>query len=167
MKALLILTLAAATGCASAIPDVQLRGDRQELSALVGRWSGEYAGGRAGTRQGTIFFELEAAVDHAHGDVLMTPDIDDQPYVRHPFGASPGDRDMKQPVRFLSIRFVALRDGTVTGALDPYWDPDRRDRATSIFRGRLDGDTIQGTYVTRYASGAESTTGRWVVRRSD
>jgi hypothetical protein len=161
-----VLLALAAVGCSSAIPPVRVYGEPRELSDLLGRWAGEYVGDRVDTRRGSVFFELEEGSDHAHGDVLMTPEGQDRPFTRHPVGAPAGDPDMRRPVEFLSIRFVALDDGTVTGALDPYWDPDRRDQATTTFRGRLDGDTMRGTYVTRFLKGGENVTGTWTAKRS-
>jgi hypothetical protein len=158
--ALVVLTTGAA--CASAIPPVRLYGSPADLERLVGRWSGEYAGGRAGTRQGSIFFELAAGEDHAHGDVLMIPDDADHPFGPERGGSIAGDHRAAQ---YLSIRFVETEDGTIRGTLDPYWDPDRRCQASSTFRGRAVGDTVHGTFVTTYRDGTVDTTGTWSVRR--
>lgn len=153
-----------AVGCASAIPPVRIYGDQRELGALVGRWSGEYVGDRIGTRRGSVFFELLRGDDHAHGDVTMIPEGGDEPYTRHEPGAVPVGVD-QQTARFLSIRFVEVGDGIVSGTLDPYWDPDRRTQASSTFRGRITDNVIEGTYVTTYRSGDPEVTGRWSVHR--
>ena len=65
----------------------------------------------------------------------------------------------------LSIRFVAAERGEVSGALDPYFDPDCRCKALTRFRGRQRGDVIEGTY-TLYAEGSPVPVhGTWTVRR--
>jgi hypothetical protein len=156
--------LAAAVGCASAIPPVRMYGDERELGALVGRWSGDYVGDRIGTRRGSVFFELLRGEDHAHGDVTMIPEGGDQPYTRYEPGTAPVGVE-QQGVRFLSIRFIEVGDGIVSGTLDPYWDPDRRTQASSTFRGRVTDNVIEGTYVTTYRNGDPEVTGRWIVRR--
>jgi hypothetical protein len=65
----------------------------------------------------------------------------------------------------LSIRFVAAERGEVSGALDPYIDPDCRRKALTRFRGRQRGDLIEGTY-TLYTEGSPTPVhGIWQVRR--
>jgi hypothetical protein len=94
----------------------------------------------------------------------MTPEGSSTPFQRHQ-GYEMGARPDDGRPQVLTIRFVRAEDGGVTGALDPYWDPDRGSQATTIFRGRLIDDTIEGTFTTRYASGMTDTAGRWRVMR--
>ena len=54
----------------------------------------------------------------------------------------------------------------LSGVVAPYWDPDRRSRASATFSGQLTGDTIEGTFTTTYANGDPQTGGRWHVRRT-
>jgi len=163
----LVMTAAvvSSVGCHYMGPPVRVYGTPADLEALVGEWSGEYIGDRLHGRNGTIFFTLAAGQENAYGDVLMTPERS-EPYKRYageqPFTqmGEPFPRD-----QVLTIRFVRAMDATVTGRLEPYWDPERRSEATSVFTGRLQDHRIEGTFVTSYASGAESTGGRWLVTR--
>lgn len=153
-------------GCTFVAPAVPVQGTPAALELLSGEWWGEYVGDREHDRRGTIAFKLIAGEDHAHGDVLMVPRDTVRPY--EPYRDDESGRRTAEPVsasRVLSIRFVAAGDGFVRGALDPYWDPDRRTEATATFRGRLRGDTIEGTFTTTYADGTPATGGRWTVAR--
>jgi hypothetical protein len=162
---LVLIPAVLAVGCHYKGPPVQVYGTPADLEALVGEWSGEYVGTRLHGRNGSIFFTLAAGTDNAHGDVLMTPERA-EPYKRYP-GEQPfaqtGEPFPRDQV--LTIRFVRAMDGSITGRLEPYWDPDRRSQATSVFTGRLQGNRIEGTFTTSYASGEESTGGRWSVTR--
>jgi hypothetical protein len=165
MGLLVLMPALLAAGCHYLGPPVRLYGTAADLEALVGEWSGEYVGTRQHGRNGSIFFTLAAGEENARGDVLMTPERS-EPYRRYsgeqPFvqTGEPFPRD-----QVLTIRFVRANDGSITGRLEPYWDPDRRSEATSVFTGSLDGDRIEGTFTTTYASGAETTGGRWSVTR--
>src|SRR5688572_1345248 len=67
---LLVLTMTIA--CASLPDPVPVFGDIDDVSALVGEWSGEYDAGSTG-RSGSIVFDLRSVTDTAHGDVMMIP----------------------------------------------------------------------------------------------
>ena len=66
----------------------------------------------------------------------------------------------------LTIRFVRADDGRLTGALTPYWDPDRRCLATATFRGVVDGRVMDGTFRSTCDAGGPTYTGRWTMRRT-
>jgi len=154
---------AAVTACGFHAPPVRVQGTASMLEQLAGEWWGEYTGDRLHGRNGSIAFKLVAGEDHAHGDVLMTPRGADRPYGR---GPGEGASSPMGASNVLTIRFVTAIDGTITGALDPYWDPERGTEATATFRGRVSGDdTIEGTFITAYADGQPSTGGRWKATR--
>jgi hypothetical protein len=104
---------------------------------------------------------------HAHGDVLMTPYGFDRAYERYRDG-DPGAnrRDTAHASSVLTIRFVTVEEDTVRGVLDSYWDSDRFTEASTTFLGRVKDDVIEGTFTTRYATGAADTSGRWKVVRA-
>lgn len=134
-----------------------------EFQALVGEWDGTYTSRDTG-RSGSIWFKLIAREDHAHGDVLMTPRGHMEPYYRYPpNGWLPGERPA-DVTQILTIQFVHASAGTVDGRLEPYWDPDCRCQAVTTFRGRLDGDRLEGTFDTRLGNTGEAN-GRWIARR--
>jgi hypothetical protein len=148
-------------GCAYNPPPVALEGRPADLEALAGEWAGEYHGAKG--RSGSIAFKLVAGEDHAHGDVVMIPLGTGHPIEawRHP-GAAANPPELPE---VLSIRFVAADRGEVTGALDPYFDPDCRCKALTRFRGRQHGDVVEGTY-TLYTEGSPvPANGTWKVRR--
>jgi hypothetical protein len=64
----------------------------------------------------------------------------------------------------LTIRFVRVERGHVSGTLDPYAEPQTGARLLTTFSGELNGNSITGTYTTRLPSG-ETQTGRWSVQR--
>jgi hypothetical protein len=162
-------TLLPAGGCGYVAPEVQVQGPVQDLDRLAGEWQGEYVGDPAHGRRGSISFKLVAGEGHAHGDVLMIPAGQTAPYGRRPgrvdADTPPVERTERAPDPILTIRLVLANGRTVTGVLDPYWDPDRSTEATTTFQGVLTDDTIQGTFTTAYASGAARTAGTWTVKR--
>jgi hypothetical protein len=160
------LLLMGAAACATA-PPIPVKASRADIESLAGEWDGTYSSRDTG-RSGSIWFKLIAGEDHAHGDVLMIPVGRLEPYYRHPpdgrwpVGEGPG------ATRVLTIRIAQLSVSLLDGRLDPYWDPDCHCEAVTVFRGRLSGDTLQGTFNTRLDFGRQAS-GRWVAhrRRSD
>ena len=150
--------LASSLGCATAGPPIPVTASRAEFESLVGEWDGTYSSRDTG-RSGSIWFKLIAGEDHAHGDVLMTAKDRQMAYARNRpdarSGARPGDTR-----QVLGIRFVRAANGMVDGRLDPYWDPDCECEARTIFRGRVLENRLEGTFITRLASGLEAT-GVW------
>jgi hypothetical protein len=65
----------------------------------------------------------------------------------------------------LTINFVRVRGGRVSGTLAPYADPETDTRLVTTFDGRLSGDTIAGSYTTRGGSTGDSQSGQWAVTR--
>jgi len=155
------------SNCAFVAPRVEVLGTPRGLARLSGEWWGEYIGDRDHARHGSIAFKLVAGEDHAHGDVLMIPDGDSQPYGRYQRNEpSTPLYEVAERSRVLEIQFVMVTQDTVSGVLGPYWDPDRQTEASAMFRGRLADGTIEGTFTTSYASGAARTGGRWKVWRA-
>jgi hypothetical protein len=148
-------------GCSSTPAAVPIEGAPAELSALAGRWEGEYDSPATG-RLGSIVFDLTAGEDHAHGDVLMIPSGSTTPYGRVPRTggepASPGPTS-----QLLTIRFVKAEAGKVSGTLDPYWDPSCSCEVTTTFVGEVRGDAISGTFSSTRNAGRVF--GTWKVTR--
>ncbi|MGH7547964.1 MAG: hypothetical protein ACREMM_07310 [Gemmatimonadales bacterium] len=65
----------------------------------------------------------------------------------------------------LTINFVRVTGGRVSGTLAPYADPETGAKRFTRFEGRLDGDSIEGSYTTTAADSASSQTGQWKVSR--
>lgn len=156
---LLPLTLGA---CAASRSPVPLVGAATDVSALAGEWVGDYSSVESG-RSGSISFTLKAATDSAFGDVVMIPAGLGRPL--QPWrGDNVTGMGQVAPATVLTIRFVRVEAGHVSGTLDPYADPQNGQRLLTTFTGELKGNTITGSYTTRLPSG-DTQTGRWSVQR--
>ncbi|HEV2291470.1 MAG TPA: hypothetical protein VGR60_06505 [Gemmatimonadales bacterium] len=158
------LSLLALAACGTRNPPVAVAGPVREIAALVGDWDGTYASPVTG-RTGTISFTLAAGGDSAFGAVTMIPTG-----LGHPLRPwqSPNPTGVQaRSAELLTIRFVRLTAGRVRGALLPYADPETGAPAHTRFEGTVVGDTVEGTFTTRYdGSSPSSPTGTWrVVRR--
>jgi len=164
MRSRVVVFLLAAVACSSRpTTPVPMVGAPADLSALAGEWDGTYEADH-GPRQGSIDFHLRAGSDTALGDVLMIPrgwDRPVEPWERT--GAAPRDARVPRP---LTIRFVRVTGGEISGELDRYRDPECGCLLKTIFRGSLRGDTLSGRYESRHEGGEPPATGRWrAVRR--
>ena len=173
MRALVKITFATlaavalTAGCSYVSPPIRLDGRGAEIQAMAGEWSGDYNVDGRFARHGSIWFKLAAGEDHAHGNVLMIPQGFSRPYERYHGGspAMPGTW-VPRPAEGLTIRFVRVGDGLVSGMLEPYWDPDRECPAETTFRGQFTGrNTITGTFRSTYSKAVLPTIGRWRVTR--
>lgn len=162
MKHIPVLALLAVLACQSIPETVPLVGSPTDVSSLVGEWSGEYDGGASG-RSGSIVFVLRSATDTAHGDVLMIPRaLRDQATAE----ARHGQLQLRSN-QVLRIAFIRIASGDISGTLDPYTDPDCNCTVQTTFTGRLTGNTIEGTFVTRGSQLPREHTGRWRVTRKE
>jgi hypothetical protein len=151
------------SGCARARPDpVPLAGDPVEMNKLAGSWSGEYSGVESG-RSGSILFTLRADADTAYGDVVMTA----KPSAVRARDAATGTgaTAQGQAAQTLSISFVRVADGGVSGRLAPYLDPSLGVTVQTTFIGRfVTPDRLEGTFTTT-GPGNTVHQGRWRVNR--
>ena len=152
----------ALTACGASRSPVPLMGASTDVGALTGEWAGDYSSAESG-RSGSISFTLRAAGDSAFGDVVMIPSAWGRPLV--PWRGENVTGANQQPAStVLTIRFVRVEHGHVSGTLDPYADPQTGARLLTTFSGELNGNQITGTYTTRLTSG-DTQTGRWTVQR--
>jgi hypothetical protein len=160
------------TACAASHPPVPMVGAASDVSALVGEWSGDYSSAESG-RAGSVSFTLRAAADSAFGDVIMVPSGTGKPLVpwRPQDQTNPGAQvtrptgaNQSPQTSVLTIRFVRVESGHVSGTLAPYADPQSGARLLTTFTGELKGNSIAGSYSTLLPSG-ETQTGRWSVER--
>ncbi len=159
LPTLLVLAL---TACGASRAPVPLVGASTDVGALTGEWAGDYSSAESG-RSGSISFTLRAAGDSAFGDVVMIPSAWGRPLV--PWRGENATGANQQPAStVLTIRFVRVEHGHVSGTLDPYADPQTGARLLTTFSGELNGNQITGTYTTRLTSGGTQT-GRWTVQR--
>jgi len=163
-KTNVVLIAIAGLACASRpTAPVRVAGAQADITALAGSWLGDYEADNA-ARHGSIEFELKAGSDTVFGDVLMIPRGWDRP-VEPEGGAGAAQQAVKLP-QPLTIRFVRVSQGEVSGELDRYRDPDCGCLLRTVFLGRLQGDTLSGLYESYHQDGGPPTTGRWkAVRR--
>ena len=153
-------------GCAFRSRPVPLQASPADWEKLDGQWRGEYSM-TGHDRHGLIAFDLKAGTHLAEGDVLMIPDRFAWPYRgRGDVGANPAEQKRPQDdSQLLSIRFVAAENGQISGAMDPYWDPDRACQARATFLGSVAGNTIEGSFISVCEDGVRTLRGRWKVER--
>ncbi len=156
--AMLVLTFAA---CRYQPSPVQLEGTASDIAALAGSWEGSYEGLESG-RSGSISFQVQAGKDSAFGDVLMQPrtggrlvaaDADSRTHAMHVANPS-----------LLHVTFVRIAGGQVEGALEPYLAPDCQCTVSTVFRGALKSNRIEGEFTTAGPMGLRQS-GRWTVQQ--
>jgi hypothetical protein len=152
LAGLVAATLAWACASKNPAPPVPVEGS--DVSALAGRWVGEYSSTETG-RTGSIVFELRKGDKVARGDVLMKPK-------EEAAGSSDPLRTMPQ---VLNISFVSASGGVLRGTMDAYRDPACDCQVQTTFVGRLSGNTIEGTFTTTPEGAHSITTGRWKMTR--
>ncbi len=164
--AIAILSLALLLiSCASSEPGpVQVIGAQEDLAILTGEWVGVYESGATG-RSGSITFHLTENPEGAHGDVLMVPKqtfvYDQERHAQGMISSSGGGG-----ARALSIEFVRISGGQISGKIASYPDPDLPDATLEThFTGRVDGEWIEGTFVTYSDRGVSPRRGTWRVHR--
>lgn len=152
----------ALSACGASRSPVPLVGPSADIKPLAGEWAGDYSSAESG-RSGSITFTLRAAGDSAFGDVVMVPAAWGQP-LRPWRDQNVAGANQPPASTVLTIHFVRVEHGHVSGTLDPYADPQTGVRLLTTFNGELNGNTIAGTYTTRLPSG-NTQTGRWTVQR--
>lgn len=164
MKAKLGWSLAlVGIACALNPPPVPVEGPSRDVSALVGEWTGEYHSVETG-RSGSIWFKLEAGRDTALGDVVMVP-VGAVASHNAPMGAEQHMAAARQS-QALTIRFVRVSGGLVTGTIDLYPSPDCECVLLTRFEGEQKGNRISGSFTIHH-SGHDSAPqkGTWWVER--
>lgn len=154
--------LAPVAGCRYPPTPVPLQASSADISALAGKWEGEYASNQTG-RTGSITFIVQAGKDTAYGVVLMIPAISNAPIIAADAPSGVHSRHSAQS-ELLRITLVRVRAGLVEGVLEPYIAPDCTCIVTTTFRGAIQGDAIRGDYLTTGEYGLRQT-GRWSVTR--
>lgn len=157
--------IASSAGCSLAMRPVPVSASHIQWEALGGEWRGTYEM-EAYDRHGTIAFKLVAIEERASGEVLMIPERTGWPYTQNrPVPGQPPDRAAPR-TELLTIRFVEAADGTLSGTMDPYWDPDRRCTAHASFSGVIDGDFVSGRVSSVCEDDVKVLRGRWRARRN-
>ena len=163
----LFLLAVLATSIATCTPapqaSVPLVGAARDVAALAGHWDGAYSSAQTG-RSGSISFTLVSQADSAFGDVVMIPRGFGRPLQAWTAGTPPVGAEPAHAT-VLTISFVQVTEGRVSGTLTPYADPETGVQLFTTFNGRQSGDVIAGTFTTRSAGSADAVTGEWNVMR--
>lgn len=163
-SSLLIGALFFMSACVPVTSKIRVFGPENAIAGLVGEWRGDYSGSELTGRKGTIEFTLRSVGDTAQGAVFMEheapPNVTSDLDPRLPAHAQ---TPLTTP---LFIRFVAVEGPEVVGVLESYRDPDCGCQLITTFRGRLQGDVIEGTFESN-GDGLHHLpqTGRWRVQR--
>lgn len=157
------LAVACSSTAQSPAPSIPVGGESRSISALVGRWEGNYTNPTYG-RTGTIVLDFVSGKE-ARGDILMIPAGST---ARVP---SPAETLRTMP-QVLQINFIQAEGDLLSGTVGPYEDPDSRCSAHTAFQGTLRDDTIAGTFRTECLDtkghpdpNVPATTGTWTVSR--
>jgi hypothetical protein len=142
---------------------VPLQATPGALEILAGEWVGEYESPALG-RRGRIEFTLKAGTDDAYGEVLMVPRGSKAAYQPSQYYEGQAQPYLPASER-LTIRFIRASNGSLTGMLDRYWDPDRTCFALTSFNGYAEEGIVRGTFRTTFECGAGEATGTWTAQR--
>src|SRR5438094_722114 len=113
-------------------PPVPLAGTARDVAALAGRWEGSYSSAVTG-RSGSISFTLSATGDSAFGDVIMIPHGLGRPLQALDRQGPTGAAGTQPQSAVLTISFVRVAGGRVTGRLAPYADPETGAQLSTTF----------------------------------
>ena len=128
---------------------------------LAGVWGGTY-GSRETGRSGTAYLALTADGDSAAAEVGMVP------RERIVAVRRSGEGWLWQgvaPAHVLTTRLVRSTRGAVGADLNPYRDPDCGCLWRTTFRGSVEGDTVEGTFVTEAEPPGHDAEGTWRAAR--
>jgi len=156
-----------ALACATKPTPVTVSGESAARASLAGKWVGEYSSPTTG-RTGSIVFNLSPSGDAANGDVVMVPRGYGkalQPYNTTGTVAATGVQTTTG-AQVLTIKLVRVSGDTVSGVMDAYRDPECDCPVETTFTGRINDDTIEGTFSTTGRQSAGQQTGTWRVKRS-
>ncbi len=155
--------LAVLCGCSAAPPPgVPVTSSSGGVRQLAGEWHGDFWSSQTG-RHGRIWFQLGAGADTATGQVLMYLRTPDQAVWRST--GPPAATANPVQTQWLSLRFVDVEGGSVSGAMDTYTDPQCDCAVRTTFIGRLDGKRLEGTYTTRGIAREYESGGHWSAER--
>ncbi len=159
---LLVILLLGTSGCAIIHPPVPVHGEPAFVALLDGEWEGFYTSDDTG-RSGGIFFDLVSDADSAVGEVVMyAPGRYD---ATNPSAREGRARYEATHSSVLTISFVRTEGRLVSGSLRPYTDPACGCTLSTTFVGEMDGDRIEGTFVSFSHEHSHTNRGTWEVIR--
>lgn len=151
-------------GCATApapVPEVKkVTGRVIDIAELSGSWLGQY-NSTVTKRSGVISLDLNESSGKAIGQVILTSKTPIKVSSSPKSITSPGTVKRTQE-KSLSIEFIAVQDGKVSGDVTPYTDPAFGEATVfTTFEGTLTGNRLEGTYTSRIGQDGHSYNGSW------
>lgn len=144
----LALAVLMSVGCAGGLGQVPVKGKSTEVVALVGDWAGEYQA-RDERRIGKIEFQLEMGRHTGNGKVFVGAD------------------DQGEGGLTVGMRTIEVAGDQIRGRVARYQDVMCECAVETEFTGRIDGNTISGTFTATYPDTAKTETGSWQMTRRD
>jgi hypothetical protein len=137
------------------------------VQPLVGEWRGDYVANDPSGTHGTLAFALAAGNSDAHGTLTINAAGADRAFERYRSEQIVFSTEDATPGPDLpAIQFVRLEGSTVSGTVDAFVDPACQCSAIMTLSGKLQGDTIAGTFRATYNAQRPDLTGKWMVKRA-
>ena len=164
-KTLFIGAIASLTlGCVSTLsttPTIkEVSGTKFDVAQLTGTWEGNFIS-TVTQRTGVIKLELDQEANREVGSILL------QYQKQHPKIHAPKGHNVKKTGTYtktkpLSVEFIAIEGGKISGTVTPYADPLFPGKTVfSTYEGIVTGNRIEGTYTTRIGQNGNAFTGSW------
>ena len=149
-------------GCAAfetpAIKEVS--GTTYDVAQLTGTWEGSFVS-TATKRSGIITLDLNQVANKEVGSITL------HYQKKHPKVHAPKGHNVKKTGTYtkskpLSVEFMAIEDGKISGTVTPYSDPVFLGKTVfSTYEGKVTGNRIEGTYTSRIGQNGNLFTGSW------
>jgi hypothetical protein len=157
------MALTALCSCSAAPPPgIPVTSASGGVRQLAGEWRGDFWSSETG-RHGKIWFHMATGSDSATGQVLMYMSKPSQAVWRST--GTPAETAHPDETQWLSLRFVDVEGGSLSGEIEPYTDPLCSCQVRTSFLGRLEGTRFEGTYTTRGTAREYQSGGRWSAQR--
>ena len=139
---------------------IAMSGDEVGMESLAGRWIGEYKSG-AGGRHGYISFTLSGEKDRAVGGISMVSGKKGKTGKPGSMMRRRSGGEKRDP---LTITFVEIAGGKVSGTVTPFFEPKYNSMVHTVFEGTLyGGELLEGTFTSTIADKGSSYSGTWRV----
>jgi hypothetical protein len=138
-----------------AAPTIKITSDAMDMSLIAGEWDGEFSSQESGN-SGKISLKLAKDGNNANGQVFMKGRLG-------PIGLNgPLVSTYSRP---LPIKFVHIEKNIIEGKVIPFKDLKNNVMIHTSFKGKIEGDVMEGTYISTIEKTEKSYTGTWKVTR--
>lgn len=140
------LALALTVGCGSSMQSIEVSGKKNDINRLAGSWQGELTG-----------------ADNEQAKVAIAVSVNRREAYKALVRASIADEVSAKPLKVIDFR---VNDRDIIGTLAPYIDPVCMCTARTTFTGKIAGDVVHGTFITRMPTLDKERTGTWSMLRN-